>query len=105
MELQSASIDFKTQVQEWKNILIRGNNEEDFKKYEKAFFDKESVVRDRLRKSLESLKKDNDPESAQVILALESLIKAHAELGTAYKGALSNFDNADPETGKKVDRA
>ncbi len=36
--IQSASIDFKTQIQEWKNILIRGNSEEEFKRYEKAFF-------------------------------------------------------------------
>ena len=105
VNLQNASIDFKTQVQEWKNILIRGNNEEEFKKYEKAFFDKEGVVRDRLKKTLETLRKDSDPANAKAVFALESLVKDHAELGGAYKGALATFDKADPEAGKKVDQA
>ena len=103
--LQNASIDFKTQVQEWKNILIRGNDEESFQKYEKAFFEKEAVVQQRLRKSLESLQKNGGPANAETILALESLIKDHAELGVAYKAALAAFDKADPETGKKTDQA
>jgi methyl-accepting chemotaxis protein len=105
VNLQNASIDFKTQVQEWKNILIRGNNEDEFKKYEKAFFDKEGVVRDRLKKTLDTLRKDSDPANAKAVVALESLVKDHAELGGAYKGALATFDKADPEAGKKVDHA
>ena len=30
LDIQAANVDFKTQVQEWKNILIRGNKEADF---------------------------------------------------------------------------
>lgn len=105
VDIQSASIDFKTQIQEWKNILIRGNSEEEFKKHEKAFFDKQAAVQERLKKSLEVLRNENDPANAKVIPDLESLIKDHAALGVAYKAALEGFDNADPETGKKVDRA
>lgn len=33
LDVQNASIDFKTQVQEWKNILIRGNDVEQFQRY------------------------------------------------------------------------
>jgi len=105
VDIQTVSIDFKTQVQEWKNILIRGNKEDDFVKYEKAFTEKEKVVEDGLRKSLESLKKENDPANAWAITDLERLIKDHAELGAAYRTALKDFDKADPEAGKKVDVA
>ncbi len=101
--LQNASIDFKTQVQEWKNILIRGNTEESFQKYEKAFFEKEAVVQERFKKSLAMLQSANDPANAEVIPALESLLRNHAELGAAYKTGLAGFDKADPEAGKKTD--
>ncbi|WP_341930509.1 hypothetical protein [Methyloversatilis discipulorum] len=37
LDVQNASIDFKTQVQEWKNILIRGNDVEQFQRYSKSF--------------------------------------------------------------------
>ncbi len=103
--IQSASIDFKTQIQEWKNILIRGNSEEEFKRYEKAFFEKQAAVQDRLKKSLDALKQANEPENAGLVQDLGALIKNHAELGVAYKAALEGFDKADPEAGKKVDHA
>ena len=105
VDIQSASIDFKTQVQEWKDTLIRGNNDDDFQKHQKAFFEKEKAVQDRLSKALEAIKAENSPASTQVAGDLEALIKAHAELGTEYKAALAGFDKADPETGKKIDVA
>ena len=105
VSIQSASIDFKTQVQEWKNILIRGNDEEAFKKHEQAFADKEKAVQQRLSEALEVLKKNSDPVNDQAAKDLDSVIKAHAELGTAYRAALGGFDKADPESGKKVDVA
>jgi methyl-accepting chemotaxis protein len=105
VDLEITSIDFKTQVQEWKNILIRGNKHDDFVKYEKAFTEKEKVVQDGLKKSLESLKRENDSANASAIIDLEKLIRDHAELGVAYRAALKDFDQADPEAGKKVDAA
>lgn len=103
--MQTTSIEFKTQVQEWKNILIRGNKEDEFAKYEKAFGEKEKSVQDGLKKALDALKKNNDPADAQVIKDLEALIKDHADLGVAYRAALAAFDKADPEAGKKADAA
>ena len=105
VDIQSASIDFKTQVQEWKNILIRGNSEEEFQKHQKAFFEKEKVVQERLGKALDIIKAEKDSASEQTAKDLESLIKVHAELGAEYKAALAGFDKADAETGKKVDLA
>jgi len=105
IDIQSASIDFKTQVQEWKNILIRGNLQEDFAKYTKAFSDQEKAVQDGLGKTLEVLKKENDPDKAWAIPKLEQLIKNHADFGAAYRAALNGFEQGDPEAGKKVDVA
>lgn len=105
VNIQTASIDFKTQVQEWKNILIRGNRGEEFARYEKSFFAKEAVVQERLKNAVEVIKKKNDPTNASAINDLETLIKAHAELGNAYRSALAGFDKTDPEAGKKVDVA
>ena len=105
VSLQTASIDFKTQVQEWKNILIRGNKEEEFVKYQKAFNEKEQIVQEALKRIAAELKQtplsglaDSQPE-------VERLIADHAALGRTYAAALSDFNRADPETGKKADSA
>ncbi|MBV5337762.1 MAG: chemotaxis protein, partial [Deltaproteobacteria bacterium] len=82
-------------MQEWKNILIRGNKEEEFARYEKSFFEKEKVVQVRLRKAVEVLKKENDTTNISDINALEKLIKDHAELGSSYRSALAGFNKTD----------
>jgi len=105
IDIQTASVEFKTQVQEWKNILIRGNKDEEFSKHEKAFFDKEKAVQERLKKALDVMKKENDSKNAAAIAEIDKLIKDHADLGAAYKTALSGFDKGDLEAGKKVDVA
>lgn len=105
VEIESAGIDFKTQVQEWKNILIRGNDESELAKYRDAFLQKERTVQERLKKALDSLSKENDPANAEVIKGLQDVLRVHLELGEAYKAALNGFDTHDPESGKKLDAA
>jgi methyl-accepting chemotaxis protein-1 (serine sensor receptor) len=48
--------DFKTQVQEWKNILIRGHEPEQMAKYKAAFDKSEKEVEDDLAKLKVALK-------------------------------------------------
>lgn len=103
--LQTASIDFKTQVQEWKNILIRGNREEEFVKYHKAFNEKAQAVQESLTKIASELKQTPLPGLADSLADVERLIADHAALGRAYAAALADFSRADPETGKKADSA
>jgi len=105
VDIQQGNVAFKTQIQEWKNILIRGNNEEAFAKYEKSFYENEKQVQIELKAALSALKKENAPESQPYIASLEKIIQDHAELGVVYKSALAGFNKADPEAGKKVDVA
>ncbi len=103
IDIQTAAVAFKTQVQEWKNILIRGNQEQEFSRYEKAFLEKEKVVQERLKTALGTLK--THPENAGLIADIEKLIQDHADLGSTYKTALGSFAKNDPQAGKKVDVA
>lgn len=95
-----AQVNFQRQVQEWKNILIRGNDEEQYKKYLDGFEKKEKSVQEGLVKAKEILAKNNISGISEDI---DKLLADHKELGVKYREALTTFDAADPETGKKVD--
>src|SRR5947209_394036 len=41
---RSAQVNFKKQVQEWKDMLLRGNDPESFKRYSQAFGDSERAT-------------------------------------------------------------
>ncbi len=97
-EVDGANLAFKTQVQEWKNILIRGNDpaQHDLKQ----FGEEEEKVASYLKAASTDLQAFGmDPKLAERVLA------EHQQLGTKYREALKGFDGADPETGKKVDAA
>lgn len=98
-EIESAAIGFKTQVQEWKNILLRGNDPEAFMKYAEGFNKEEKVVQAHLEKALGLLK--NNKEAVDAIHLLQ---KEHSDLGQKYRTALQDFDQENPETGKVVDK-
>jgi methyl-accepting chemotaxis protein len=99
VQIQGAAIGFKTQVQEWKNILIRGNDAEQFTQYVGRFTEAETLVQNHLATALELEKKEGMPTDAVV-----KLQKEHAELGKNYREALKSFDKNDPDAGKIVDR-
>lgn len=95
---RSAQVGFQRQIQEWKNILIRGNDRESYKKYLDGFVEQERNVQAALAKLgavFATLKRD----SADVY----ALVAEHKILGDKYRQALVAFDPADRETGKKVD--
>ena len=101
LDVQNASIDFKTQVQEWKNILIRGNDVEQFQRYSKSFEKHAQDVASRLQDIAGRLQAEGSPRVAEV----QALAAAHAAMHERYVTALKSFDATDPESGKKVDRA
>ncbi|GAA5179498.1 methyl-accepting chemotaxis protein [Niveibacterium umoris] len=101
--VETAAVDFKTQVQEWKNILIRGNNAEEYEKHLKAFNARQAGVQQGLGKTRDEIKAENDPSNAEVLQMLDAVIKEHAALGELYQSALSGFDKGDPGAGLKLD--
>jgi len=96
---KETQIKFGKQIQEWKNVLIRGNNPKQYTKY-KASFDKNSqLVQENLSLLQEKLKElELDVEEAK------NVAKSHLILKQKYDEALQQFDKKNPETGKTVDR-
>lgn len=98
-DVSNAHVRFKIQVQEGKNILIRGNDAERFNKYLKQFNAESDQVQGLLASAIErarSLGKSTEK--------LAEVRNAHADLKLAYLNGLKAFDAADPLTGKKVDK-
>jgi len=94
-----AHLAFKMQVQEWKDILLRGNNAEEYDKHLAAFAKQEKAVQDALGQ-VQNLIADLGLDTSSVA----KLASAHAALGIKYREALKSFDQSNPEAGKVVDR-
>ena len=99
-DITNAHVIFKTQVQEWKNVLIRGNDTKQFDKYSSRFQQSSDKVQELLAHAIQKSKSLGHNSQA-----LEKVKSDHAELKTAYLTALKQFDNSDQLTGKKVDKS
>lgn len=100
VEIQESAISFKTQVQEWKNILIRGNDPDRFTKHVDGFSQAEKIVQEHLSNAI-TLQKEEGVSSD----IAEKLKAEHEKLGRNYREALKRFDQEDPKTGMLVDRS
>ena len=78
-------VDLKKQVQEWKNLLLRGHNYDDFQKHEEAFKKEAASVRG----AAESLLKD--VTDAEAVKALQAFLTAHDAMGQSYGNAIKVF--------------
>lgn len=77
---------FKTQVQEWKNVLLRGHDTNQRNKYWQRFQDREQDVRNRVE---EVLSNNAIPESAKS--NLEEFLQQHATMAEAYRAGYQIF--------------
>ena len=78
-------VDFKKQVQEWKNLLLRGHNFEDFQKYQASFKKEEASV----RAGAQALVADvTDPVALKEI---QTFLAAHDAMGKSYDSAIQAF--------------
>ncbi|MFU6378105.1 methyl-accepting chemotaxis protein [Metapseudomonas otitidis] len=106
--VDSANVEFKVQVQEWKNVLLRGKDPAALAKYWSQFENQERKVQDILGKLLNEARDMGDRDLQTQV---ERLRTEHQSLGAAYRKGREAFiaAGADPTAGDKavqgIDRA
>lgn len=104
--INDANLEFKVQVQEWKNVLLRGKSAENLSKYWQSFEEQERKVQTLLGTLVQV--NQHDPALASQI---QQLRDEHRSLGDAYRRGRDAFVSAsgDPYAGdaavKGIDRA
>jgi len=97
---RSAQVSFKTQVQEWKNILLRGRDEAAFDKYLKGF-DKEN---DAVAKELASVKTRATQLGIAERIKIDEVVATFGKLAPAYREALKQYDRSTEAPAATVDK-
>lgn len=95
---RQAQVDFKIQVQEWKNTLLRGHDSESFKIYYSQFLKEKDNVQERILKLKEYMAKQGIDTSS-----VDTLLKNHKELYDKYNNAIKSYDPKNIESYRIVD--
>ena len=90
--------DFKTQVQEWKNVLLRGKDTTARERHWAAFVDREARVGKDAQALLQQLPAGDWRNQ------VEAFVQAHGRMGAAYRKGYADFQaaQADPVVGDKA---
>ncbi|MBK1732565.1 response regulator [Thiococcus pfennigii] len=95
----TAQVHFKKQVQEWKNVLLRGQDARLFADYFDRFEHEEGQTRAVVGRLMGRLA-ETDPAYAISV----RFLAAHGRLGEAYRAALTAYRAEDPDPQLVVDR-
>ena len=97
--IDETNLNFKTQVQEWKNVLLRGSDKAQLDKYWGQFEAQERKVQDSLSQ-LSTLLSKNPAIKAQI----DALRNEHQSLGSNYRKGRDAFlaAGADAQVGDKA---
>jgi methyl-accepting chemotaxis protein len=94
-----AQVHFKRQVQEWKDMLLRGNDQLLYEGHLRAFNEEERLVKE----ELQSLSRMTDTlELAMPDIA--EMIRIHDKLSLQYREALKDYHRADLKSAVLVDQ-
>ncbi|WP_041603404.1 hybrid sensor histidine kinase/response regulator [Thioflavicoccus mobilis] len=90
----TAQVHFKKQVQEWKNVLLRGQDQRLFDDYFGRFEREELQTREAIARLMNRLLEDDPAHMIAV-----RFLAAHRRLGEEYRSALAAYrpDDADPQ--------
>ena len=90
--------DFKVQVQEWKNVLLRGKDPAQLTRYWAAFQKQEKSINEQAQKLLAALPAGEGRER------VSQFVQAHERMGAAYRQGFEAFKAADhdPQVGDKA---
>jgi methyl-accepting chemotaxis protein len=97
--IEGAHSHFKTQVQEWKNILIRGGDTAAFDTYLAQFTAEEKEVQALLTTAMAAMK-----ERGIATSDIDQLLADHREMGGKYREALKFYFPEDKAAAQAVDR-
>ena len=98
-QARSAQVSFKIQVQEWKDILIRGGEPQALAKHRAGFDSEEKKVQVALERTRTAmLNLGLDP------VRVATAVQTQADLGLKYRAALAQFNPARPDGGLLVDK-
>ncbi|MCD4505646.1 methyl-accepting chemotaxis protein [Chromobacterium piscinae] len=97
--MQLANLHFKVQVQDWKDVLLRGNNPADYQRYLAAFEAERAIVEQTLAQASAALRDDGEPSAA-----IDAVRDEHLRLTVRYRAALAAFRQEDPLSGQAVDK-
>ena len=106
--IDEANLQFKIQVQEWKNVLLRGKDQAALDKYWGQFEEQEQKVTSQLTQLQQQIAASGQTGMAGQV---QSLVDEHQRLGAAYRQGKAQFlaAGADPAVGDKavkgIDRA
>ncbi|WP_202262025.1 MULTISPECIES: methyl-accepting chemotaxis protein [unclassified Alteromonas] len=95
-DVNSVLSTFKTQVQEWKNVLLRGHKQEDREKYWNRFKQRETEITQQFELML-----TNDVISDKAKSEIRQFQKAHALMAAKYREGYEAFvaSGFDPKVG------
>jgi methyl-accepting chemotaxis protein-1 (serine sensor receptor) len=93
--VKDLEVDFKKQVQEWKDTLLRGKDPAMLDKYWGAFQKREQTVREGAQHLADAL----PPGDSRTLL--QQFAEAHAKMGQGYRAAFETFKQAgfEPSAG------
>lgn len=92
LKVEVVEADFKKQVQEWKDTLLRGKKPEALDKYWTNFQQREADVQSEAERLSHGIA---DPETAQLVM---QFLSSHKTMGQAYRRAFQEFKNHDFES-------